>query len=137
MGDSLPSDPSLDDVARRYGIALILQFGSSVSGPVHARSDVDVAVLLDRPDLSFREHAELAHALAALFPGREVDLAVLNRADPLFLKKVTERCRLLHGTPRRLTELTLYAFRRYQDHRRYLAMERDYVSRALGRPAAP
>jgi hypothetical protein len=43
---------------------------------------------------------------------------------------------LLHGSPRRLHELKMYAFKRYQDHRRYLAMERDYVARAV-RSAAP
>jgi hypothetical protein len=30
----------------------------------------------------------------------------------------------------------MYAFKRYQDHRRFLAMERAYVERALG-PATP
>ena len=73
--------------------------------------------------------------LQSLFPGREVDLAVLNHADPLFLKKVTERCQLLTGSPARLQRLQLYAFKRYQDHRRFLALERDYVRRhAADRP---
>jgi hypothetical protein len=66
-----------------------------------------------------------------LFPEHEVDLAVLDRADPLFLKKVLERCELLAGSPPRLAELKTYAFKRYQDHRRYLKMERDYVRRFL------
>jgi hypothetical protein len=30
-----------------------------------------------------------------------------------------------------LQELKIYAFKRYQDHRRFLAMERDYVARKL------
>ncbi len=125
-------DPRLDELARRYGIRMILQFGSSVSGPVHDRSDVDVAVLLDRSSPSLREQDELAAELQALFPGREIDLAVLNRADPLFLKKILERCRLLYRSPRAVHDLRLYAFRRYQDHREYLALERRYVARALG-----
>ena len=131
-------DPmGLADIAHRYGIELILRFGSTVSGQVHPRSDVDIAILLNRPALSFREHAALAHELQTLFPGQEVDLAQLNRADPLFLKKVTEQCSLLYGPPRRLCELKLYAFKRYQDHRKYLALERDYVSRTLGGMTAP
>ena len=121
----------LAEVARRHGIRLLLQFGSSVGGPLHARSDLDLAVLLERAPLSFPEHADLLHELQALFPAREVDLAVVNHADPLFLKQVTERCQLLHGEPRRLAELRLYAFRRYQDHKRYLALEREYVARTV------
>jgi len=58
-----------------------------------------------------------------------------NGMDPnqlsLFLKKITEQCRLLYGSPRALSELMIYAFKRYQDHRRFLAMEREYVSRRI------
>lgn len=121
----------LAEIAHRYGMDLILRFGSTVSGQVHPRSDVDIAVLLDRPSLSFREHAALLHDLQVLYPDQEVDLALLNRADPLFLKKVTDQCSLLYGSLRRLHELKLYAFKRYQDHRKYLALERGYVSRTL------
>ena len=121
----------LPEIARQHGIVLLLLYGSAVSGPTHARSDVDVAVLLDRSTVPFRSWAELAADLQDLWPGREVDLAFLNRADPLFLRKIMERCRLLYGAPRRLAELKMYAFKRYQDHRRYLALERAYVARTL------
>lgn len=130
-------DARFEEIARRHGIELILLFGSSVSGPVHGRSDVDLAVPLDRPTLPLGEHAELAGELQRLFPHREVDLVLINRADPLFLKKITERCRLLYGSPRRLTELKLYAFRRYQDHRKSLILERQYVTRVLGAGQPP
>jgi hypothetical protein len=64
-------------------------------------------------------------------PDREVDVAILNRADPLFLKKITEDCRLVYGSPRDLQRMKIYAFKRYQDHRRYLDMERLYVEQLL------
>ncbi len=121
----------LERIAKSRGVLLLLQFGSSVTGALHPRSDVDLAVLLERPQLSFRERADLQHDLQALFPEHEVDLAVVNHADPLFLKKITENCRLLYGDVRRLHRLKIYAFRRYQDHRRFLEMERDFVARRL------
>lgn len=93
-----------------------------------------MAVLFDRAPASLEEQAQIAHELQSLFPERELDLAVLDRADPLFLKQVFERCRLLAGSPRRLAEMKIYAFKRYQDHRRYLAMEREYVRRAVNGP---
>lgn len=128
--------PDLDTIARAHGVALLLQFGSSVTGRLHARSDVDLGVLLDRPRVTFDELGELISDLGRLFPGREVDVAVLDHADPLFLKKVMETCRLLHGDPRRLQRLKIYAFKRYQDHRRYLELERAFVARRLAsRPA--
>ena len=131
------NDLSFEKVAQQHGIQLLLQFGSTVSGHVHRQSDVDLAVLLDRPSLSFGEYAGLLHDLQSLYPDRDVDLVLINRADPLLLKKITDICRLLYGPVRRLQELRIYAFKRYQDHRKYFELERDFVTRALNSPLSP
>ena len=125
------ADIDFDRLARTYGIRLLLQFGSTVAGSVHPGSDIDLAVLLERGPLSLDQRAKLLHDLQRLFPEREVDLAVLNHADPLFLKKVTERCRLLFGPAAALARLKLQAFRRYQEHQKYFDLERRFVARAL------
>jgi predicted nucleotidyltransferase len=131
------SSADLERVARAHGIELVVEFGSLVSGHVHSRSDRDLAILLDRPTLSFAELADLRHELQVLYPDREVDVAIINRADPLFLNKITERCRLLYGSARRLAELKMYAYKRYQDHRHYLDLERAYVAKTLARLSTP
>ena len=94
-------------------------------GTGHERpgSDVGLAVLLGKPAPSLRTLAALGADLQEFYPRRKLDLALIERADPLFLKKITENCRLVCGAPRRLHELKMYAFRRYQDHRKYLALE--------------
>jgi predicted nucleotidyltransferase len=123
-------DPDhLSAVCRTRGIRLILQFGSTVSGRSHPASDIDLAVLLARRPASLDEQVDLVADLQSPLPGREVDVALINGADPLFLKKITEQCRLLYGSPRALSELKIYAFKRYQDHRPFLAMA---FSAALG-----
>jgi predicted nucleotidyltransferase len=121
----------LKDIAQKHGIVLVLKFGSSVTGRMHLRSDVDLAILLDRSTITLQEHAELLQSLQPLFPERELDLALINHADPLFLKKITDNCELLLGPPERLQALKLYAFKRYQDHRRYFELERQYAERFL------
>jgi predicted nucleotidyltransferase len=126
--------PSFDEIARRHGARLLLQYGSTVSGRTHAASDVDVAVLFEG-EASFDRLGGLVADLEAAFPGRDVDLGVLNRADPLFLKKVLEGARLLAGSARDLASLRLYAFRRYQDHRRFLRLEERHVERFLAERA--
>ena len=122
---------AFDAIARRHGIRLLLQFGSSVTGKQHANSDIDLAVLLERAPASWESEADLVVDLQPLFPGCEVDVAVVNRADPLFLKQIMATARLLFGPKRALHELRIYAFKRYQDHRRFLALERRYVIRAI------
>jgi len=122
---------ALRDIAQKQGILLVLKFGSSVTGRMHPKSDVDLAVLLDRSTITLQEHAELLQSLQTLFPDRELDLALINHADPLVLKKITDNCELLLGPPERLQALKLYAFKRYQDHRRYFELERQFAERFL------
>jgi uncharacterized protein len=129
------SPVDLTSMAERHGIRMLLQFGSTVTGRVHERSDVDLGVVLERSSIGLRERAELEHDLQSLFPGLKIDLAMLNHADPLFLKQVTDHCRLLHGSEAELRRLKLYAFKRYQDHRRYLDLERRFVAEALATTA--
>lgn len=125
-------DPQrLAEIARRHDLELIVQFGSSVSGLMHPGSDVDMAVLYRRVPDSYTGLGDLDADLQALVPERTVDLAVLNHADPLFLKQVMDDARLLYGSPERFEQMKLLAFRRYQDHRPYLDMERAYVERAI------
>ena len=120
---------ALATVATRYGIRLILAFGSAVTGKDHPRSDVDLAVLFDRSELSSRDFADLIGDLQALYPDREVDLGVINHADPLFLKKILESCEILYGPATELQRLRIYAFKRYVDHAKYFAMERNFAAK--------
>ena len=121
----------LRELAQRFRVCLILQFGSTVTGTTHARSDLDLAVQFETPHASFQTILEMQEALQARFPGCKVDLAILNRADPLFLKKIVESCRILFGMPKDLARLRLRAFKVYQDFRPYLELERRHVARRL------
>lgn len=126
-----PKSETLEQIAERFGVRMMLLFGSAVTGRTHADSDLDIAVELEDTRQSYRARGELACELQQLFPGRKIDLAVLNRADPLFLKKIVESCRMIFGDAARLQAMRIYAFRRYQDHAPYFAMEREYVRRVI------
>jgi len=121
----------LKDIAQKHGIVHVLKFGSSVPGREHPKSDVDLAILLDQPNVTLGEHAELLQSLQQLFPDRELDLALINHADPLFLRRITDHCELLYGPPEKLQALKIYAFKRYQDHARFFEMERRFAERFL------
>jgi predicted nucleotidyltransferase len=89
----------LDAIAERYSVELILQHGSTIHGRTHAHSDLDVAILLGTPPAAGDRFFELVGELQAQIPGREVDVARLDGADPLLLKKVRSRARC--STPSR------------------------------------
>lgn len=131
MEVSTEQQQKLERVASTYHLKLILLFGSVVSGKQHPRSDLDIAVLYEGQELPLQEYSDLMHDLHEIFPGLDIDLSSINHADPLFLKKITENCQILYGDLRRLQALKIYAFKRYQDHRRYFEMERAYIGRFL------
>jgi len=118
-------------IARKYGLKLVLLFGSEVNGKTHPGSDLDIAVMFEDSAVAEERLFDLIAKLQEIFRERNVDLGLINKADPLFLKKILERCELVYGEPRALAELKMYAFRRYIDHKRFLEMEEQYVGRLL------
>jgi hypothetical protein len=71
----------------------------------------------------------------SLFPADEVDLVFLSRADPLLGHRIMEHARLVYGSATLFARRKIYAFKRYQEHRKYFDMERDFVRRSLAEPA--
>lgn len=122
---------ALGELARRHGIALVIRFGSTVTGRTHPGSDVDFGVLFERLPPTLAEELRVIADLQALEPGAPVDVSVLNRADPLLLKQVTDHARLEYGSEPRFEAFRRYAFKRYHDHRPYFELERQYVERAI------
>lgn len=118
-------------IAERFKFGLIILFGSAVSEKLHVKSDIDIAVYSDKGKLSLNEYSELIEALSKIFPSKEIDLSFINHADPLFLKKILEKCQLLYGPYDRYQRLKIYAFKRYQDHRRYFKMEEEFAERFI------
>ncbi len=109
----------LERLRRRFDISLIVAFGSRVRGVVHPDSDLDLGVLYGGKVKRLEVGAELQR----IFPACRVDVATLNRADPLLLNEVNRSCRLLCGDAGEFDRFRLYAFHRYQDFKPYLKLE--------------
>ncbi|MDP2210871.1 MAG: nucleotidyltransferase domain-containing protein [Candidatus Aquicultor sp.] len=124
---------ALENIAKRFKLRLVVAFGSCITGRIHARSDIDIAVLAENPDFSFDEFSDLAFDLQELFPHIEVDLAIINQADPLFLKKILDDYLVLYGKPEDMARLRIYAFKRYMDHGRFFKMEEEYARKFIKR----
>jgi predicted nucleotidyltransferase len=119
------------EVAARQGIRLLVAFGSRVSGPTHANSDLDLAVLLDTPDRD--DPLRLMADLQGVFPDCEVDVVWLHRADPLIGWHALRAPRLLFGDPADLARRQAYAWRRMVEYERFFALEADAVRRGITR----
>ena len=60
---------SLAEISARHRVRLVLQHGSTVSGRVHAKSDLDIAVLFEDDHESLARVAALSVDVQGLYPG--------------------------------------------------------------------
>jgi predicted nucleotidyltransferase len=127
---SLPSKEVLKPIVQKFGIRLIVLFGSVVRGATHAESDIDLGVLTSRP-LTFNQRLKLWGALSPLF-NIEVDLVVLNHANPVLAFEVASTGDLLfENKPNTWDNWKSFSFRQYWDTEKF----RNDLSRFITRRA--
>jgi len=110
----------IEEIAEKNQLNLVLLFGSAVTGKLHPQSDIDIAVRFkDTRSIDYRKISDAHFDLQEVFNEREVDIVVLNLADPLLLKKIADNAQLIFGKPEQFVNLKLLAFKKYQDHQKY------------------
>ena len=78
---------TVKQLAERYGLSLVVLFGSQATGKTHARSDTDLGFLSERPK-SLRETSEMQLAFEETLKLPRLDFVDLRGKPPLFLKHV-------------------------------------------------
>jgi len=122
------SAQELESIAHKHDLKLIVLFGSQATGHVRSQSDVDVAALPSRR-LSWDERNGLWAKLCELFQA-EVDLSVLDHAQPMLMYQVAEHGQVLYESEQwAWANFKLYARRLYWD----TAPLRESLSRYLNR----
>jgi predicted nucleotidyltransferase len=114
-----PAPPeALARVCRRYGLSLLVLFGSHVKGRVHPNSDVDIAVLPEkrrRPNL-LSLYVDLVPALGS----DRLDIVDLRRAPPLLAWNVAREGVLLYAADAwEWTTYRIQAMKNWDDVRRF------------------
>jgi len=97
-------------------VKLIILFGSKASGFSGRNSDVDVAVLADRP-LSLSDKTFLIEDLIKKIETTEdkIDLIDLWQAPPLLQNEIAQSGKLLIGSEFDFLRFKVLAWKRYQD----------------------
>jgi len=129
---------ALAKFARRFGVSLIILFGSSVD-PRRKPQDVDIALIMSeakrkRYDEDIGAYTKLWIALSKAL-GVSADLLDITfisaKTPPLLLYKVALEGTLLYGNRREFARLRLYAWRQYQDTEYFRKMLDLHLSRQL------
>jgi predicted nucleotidyltransferase len=122
-----PSKAALKGIAERYGLDLIVLFGSHATGQARQTSDVDVAVrvtgggrkrsIAGRPCDVLEREGRLVNDLSdALQAAENLDLTMLNHASPLLRYQVARSGRPLYqAEPTTFTDFWLLALKSWRE----------------------
>jgi len=110
-------------IAKKFQLKLIVIFGSFASGKNREYSDLDIGVLGSK-DVFFDEQIVLTNELSQIF-NKNIDLSVLNRANPLLLFQASKNPILIYGNRQNFLKFKLYAFNVYNDYAPYFKMEKN------------
>jgi len=110
-------------IAKKFRLKLVVFFGSFASGKNREDSDLDIAVS-GLSEISFSEQIKLVNDFSAVF-NKNIDLSVLNKANPLLLFEASKNSILLYGSSEDFAKFKLYAFNAYNDYASYFEMEKN------------
>ena len=100
--------------------------GSQVTGKIHGRSDLDIAVMPKKSNTKvdvFKLYGDLSHQ----FKTDHVDLVNLGTANPLLMYSVARKNKLLAGKIDDFNNFLSQAFCKYNNYKPYLKMEAEFV----------
>lgn len=119
----------IEEVGKKYDLKFILLHGSYADGKARDGSDLDIAVLGNKP-IEFDKSLELHGDLSAIFGDnkkRELDLKTLHKIDPLFCYQVAKNSQLLYGDTTDYSEFKAYAFKNFFDSQDLFRLEKKLI----------
>ena len=112
----------IQEVAKRYGLKLILLFGSQVTGKIHKESDFDIAYL-PKKNLSYDDKIDINFQFTLIFPQERyrVDTVNIKKVKPLLLYGIFRKCQVLYAQDDLVfPTYRVYAFRKYMEIKPFL-----------------
>ena len=120
----------LHRIFARHGVILAYLFGSQAEGKAWPLSDVDIAVLLGPqvPQERWTDvQIDLINDLIGLFHRDDIDVAILNRATPLFAYQVVRFGRVIYeDATHPAVDFAAYSIRRYADTAPLRRLKKEY-----------
>lgn len=129
MIDADKIKPQIKELAEKYGLNLVMLFGSQVTGKTHKESDFDVAYLSDEK-LSFKDEGGIIIDLAPIIGARDerlVNLSNIKKAGALLLKEIFDKHQVLFCADRNVYDsYKIFAVKNFLENRPIFDL-RDYL----------
>ena len=123
--------PKIAELAKKYGLSLVLLFGSQATGKTHPRSDVDIAFLAKKR-LDLIDVARLQMVFSETLRIKDLELVDIRNAGPLLLKQIAGKSALLYQKdPFSFYNFKIYALKIFMESKRLFDLQKLSFSRFL------
>lgn len=120
--------PKIGELAEKYGLSLVLLFGSQATGVTHAQSDTDIAYLSENP-MDIMGESALSVALMEIFKTNFVDIVSLRNASPLLQKEITDSAIVAYESRKSLfNEFVINAIKKYFETKKLFKIRSEYLN---------
>lgn len=117
---TLEKQEMIGKMADKYGLNLILLFGSQVKGKTRKESDYDIAYLADKK-LSFEDEGGMIINLAKIIGARDerlINLSDIGKAGALLLKEIFDRHQIIFYADRNIYDsYKIFAVKNFIENR--------------------
>jgi len=118
----------IEEICRRYGVQILLLFGSQIANKTTQESDIDLAFFIDKK-LTFEAESKLNSELQNIFGTTRVDTVDLRKASPLLLKRIMDsHLPLFISNQNKYFEIQSYAIKSYIETKFLRDYLKDYLN---------
>ncbi len=122
----------LRNVCKQHNLSLVILFGSHSRGQADKNSDIDLAVLVDKKTIDADFEFSLLTTFVNLVQRDNLDLVLLNRAEPLLQSQVARYGTLLYEkSPGLFNRFRVQAVKNYDDAQKFIWLGETYVHNFL------
>lgn len=136
MNDEKSRQKEIVNIAHKFGLSLVVQFGSSLEkgGIKHSESDIDIA-FLPTNKISLQDKVKIQSELAQLYNVFEdkIDLVDLTKSDSLLVFQIASKSHILHDTDQhQFNQFYLTAVKRRIDEQDIFDLEKTLLGQKIG-----
>ncbi len=126
------NEQALADVCRRHGVSLVVRFGSHATGAARPDSDLDLGVLVDEYPVAPEQELALIRDLVHALRRADLDLVILNHADPLLCYHAARDGQPLYERePGTFARFRFRAWKRFIDTARFRRWQGPFIEAFL------
>jgi len=115
----------LRNACTKYGIKMVLLYGSQAMGNSNEKSDVDLGLLLKDDSYDFED---IIKDLMKVFNGNIIDVAILNHGDPVLKFEIISNYKILFCEDDEIfLDFYLNTVKQYNDTKKFRILEKVYL----------